>query len=412
MAVFQYEALDSGARRQGAVTAPSAAEAGAVLRRQDLVIVRLEEVADAGDDHERVERSALERRLAGAMTRPVRVEQALRQLGALLQAGVPILNALHVVAEQAPYFLSRAIRALARKVRGGTPLSRSIEEEAPFISGVARGLMAAGEANGTLDEMCHYAADLAEKRRHVKGQILQAFAYPVVVICVTAGVVAFLITKVIPKFMAFISQRSGELPWATQALVDVVHFIQAWGVHCIVVPVGLLVLAHLARRHPQLGPWIDHAILRIPLIGKAFIASANAMWCRTLGMLLHSGIDIITAISLTQGTVGNRHYAAQFARLKGIVQHGQALSAGMLATALARLCPMAQAMTSVGEGTGAIDEGLARVAEFSEDQLNRRVAFLARLIEPVLFLVVGGIVAFVYFAFFLALLAATRSVGK
>jgi len=413
MAVFQYEVLDNGSRREGVLSAASAAEAGANLRRQDLVVLKLEEMRSASEDHpERVERSALERRVAGALTAGLQVEQAMRQLAALLTAGVPILSALNAVAGQAPCLLSRALYAIAHRVRGGTPLGESIEEEAPFLGQVTRGLVAVGEANGTLDEMCLYAADLSEKSRQVRNQVVQSFAYPAVVLLMTFAVGYFLIARVIPKITAFIAQRAGELPWVTQALVDVSGFFKAYGTHCVVAPVALGVVLYLARKSPELGRQIDRAVLSIPLLGKAFVASGNAMWCRTLGILMRSGVNIISALSLTQGTLKNQHYRAQFTRLRTMVHEGQPLSAGIEVTALGKLCPMARAMVSVGEGTGTIDDGLLHVAKFSEEQLSRRVTLLAKLIEPVLFIVVGGMVAFVYFAFYLGLMAATRSVGR
>jgi type IV pilus assembly protein PilC len=177
----------------------------------------------------------------------------------------------------------------------------------------------------------------------------------------------------------------------------------------LLAPPVLIVAFILARRTPSLGVHIDHAILRLPLLGKAFRDHANTMWCRTLGALLRSGIDILAALELVGGIVGNQYYTVQFTKMREIVRQGGSLTRGLESTRLHALCPMSLTMVSVSEEAGGLDESLLHVARYSEEQLARRVALLGKLVEPAIFIIVGGMVGFIYFAFFMAMLAVTKS---
>ena len=410
MAVFKYIVRNKTEKDKGILTAFDRKEAEQILRNRHVTILKLETVSSAVTDSPFFnlrERPVFEKKYAWILIGGSKIEQSLQQLAAMLSAGVPILNALQTVAAQCPHYLKRAYFCVANKLHDGQALTETLRAEMPFLGQIVIGLIAAGEANGDIDKMCVYSADLISKRRAIKGQILQAMAYPTVVILLTIGIVCFLMWKVIPKIMKFLENRSAKLPSITQSLVDVSHFLQDYGLYLLFAPLVIAIAIVLLRRNEDTGVYVDRMALYLPLLGKAFRASANALWCRTLGILLESGINIISALEFTEKSLSNLFYKKELNELKNVISRGHPLSTGLRVSEINRFAPLADSMILVGEKTGRIDESLLKVAQFSEKDLQRRIALLTKMIEPALFVVVGGIVGFVYIAFFMGLMAAS-----
>lgn len=406
MPAFAYTVLQHGTRRSGRIEAAGETEAAARLRGEGAAILSLR---PAGAETS----GSLPASLANLLVSKAQLELSLRQLASVLRADVPILFGLETVGNQCSPVLRRAYVRVRDRIRQGTPLSTAFREEAPFIDRVSLGLISVGEANGTLGDMLAYSADLMERSRRLRGDLVQAFSYPCFVILAGLGVAWFMATKVIPKILAFIQGRQGArggLPPITQALVDVTAFFQSYGLYVLAAPVLAAILLVMARRQGATGEKVDRILLGIPLLGGAFRAHANAMWCRTFGALLGSGVEIVSALEMVERTMGNWFYAAQFRQAREAVRTGRSLTRSIGETALPKLCPMAQAMIATSEQSGGLDQALAEVAAYSEDSLRRRVALLSKLIEPAMYAVVGGMVGFVYFAFFMAMMAAQRSV--
>lgn len=410
MAVFRYEVRGGAGREVGVLTAADLKEATAVLRSRRQTVLKLSEAPSALDHlvgREELRPSGLERKFLGLMVRGVDVELALSRFGSLLESGVPMLEALRVTAAYSSKWLGRALFRMSYRVQDGEGFAAALRHELPLVGQVALGLLAAGEANGSIDKMCEFAAGLRKRQRELRGELLQAMAYPALVILVTIGVVVFLMYNVIPKIMRFLSGRSKGLPPITQALVDVSTFLQDYGLYLLIAPLVVGVGLALARRAPAQALVIDRAVLFLPVLGKVFRASANALWSRTLGVLLSSGINIISAMDFTRDALKNSHYRGELEQVKNLIAKGQPLSTGVRVTDLGKFSPLAESMVLVGERTGRLDEGLLKVAEFSQDELERRLSVLSKMIEPALFVVVGSIVGFVYIAFFMGLMAAS-----
>lgn len=414
MAVFKYTAAnEEGVKERGILTAENREGAETILRERRRVIVRIEQIrsSSAESPHYQVTaRPAWEKKYAGVLIGSGKIELALDQLAAMLEGGVPILDSLQTVAAQSGRLLARALFCVANRLQSGRPLTETLREEMPYLGNIVIGMIAAGEANGDIDRMCAYSAELLARKRKLRGQVLQALSYPALVICATIGIVTFLMTKVIPKIMKFLSGRSAQLPPITQLLVDVTTFLQHNGIYLILTPVALIVAVILLRRSPATGCCVDRLGLRLPVVGKVLCASSNMLWCRTLGILLRSGINIIPALDYTRDALNNLFYRRELDEIKALIAQGHPLSTALRVSELKKYIPLADAMLVVGENTGRMDSGLLKVAEFSDADLERRIAFLAKMIEPALFVVVGGIVGFVYIAFFMGLMAA--STGK
>ncbi|MDR2642142.1 MAG: type II secretion system F family protein [Planctomycetaceae bacterium] len=409
MPKFQYKINQTGSIKNGYITADSLHVASVELRRQGGVIISLREVTS--EETTNGITNNLSKITEHLFIFSSQIELCLRQLSSLLRAGVPILDALLAVGGQASPQLRKIYLRLAEKVRRGYSMKRSLQEEASCFGDITIGLIGVGEANGTLDEMFRYAADLMERGRRVRSQIIQAFAYPAIVMLVAAGVSYFLVVHVLPKIITFISKQAKaiELPLPTKILLGANDFIWAYGIYVFSAPVIVIILFILMRRNAAMCERIDYFCLFIPLIGKAYREHSNTMLCRTLGALLKSGVGLLSALELVEGVMSNKHYAAQLHKIYNMVKQGDAVSKGIASTTLSKFCPMALAMVAVSERSGSLDESLLHVADYCEEQLTRRVAMLGKFIEPAIFVFIGGIVGFIYFAFFLAMLAATKS---
>ncbi|MDR2170828.1 MAG: type II secretion system F family protein [Planctomycetaceae bacterium] len=409
MSKFHYKINQNGSIKSGFINADSLHVATLELKRQGGVIISLRKATDeevASNIKTKYENIAEKLFIFSGQ-----IELCLRQLSSLLHAGVPILDALLAVGGQAPPQLRKVYFRLAEKVRRGYSMKRSLQEDASCFGDITIGLVGVGEANGTLDEMFRYSADLMERGRRVRAQIMQAFAYPAIVMIVAIGVSYFLVVHVLPKIITFISKqaKSVELPLPTKLLLVANDFIWAYGIYIVAIPVAAAIAFILSRRNPAICERIDYFCLFIPLIGKAYREHSNTMWCRTLGALLKSGVGLLAALELVEGVMGNKHYAVQLRKIYNMVKQGDAVSKGIASTTLAKFCPMALAMIAVSERSGSLDVSLLHVADYCEEQLTRRVALLGKFIEPAIFVFIGGVVGFIYFAFFLAMLAATKS---
>lgn len=409
MPTFAYKIRKNGQMQTGTLEAESRNAASQELRQGGAILLQLQPTNAA---------ASTSGKDSGAIAPWQRffisksqIELSLRQLASLLKAGVPIMTSLEAVGTQSSPMLGKIYHNVAQKVRQGYSMKRSLQENAACFGNVTIGLIDVGEANGTLDEMFLYAANLMERGRKIKGQILQAFTYPGIVFLVAMGVSYFLVVHVLPKIMEFITKQAKniEMPLPTRMLMATNDFLWAYGIYLMLLPILLVVLYIVARKNPEVCEKMDYAMLYIPLLGKAFREHSNTMWSQTLGALIKSGVDVLVALELVEGVLSNQHYARQIHQVREIVRQGGSLSKGIQATTLARFCPMCLSMVSVSERSGNVDTALLNVAEYCEEQLSRRVAILGKLVEPALFAFIGGIVGFIYFAFFLAMLATTHS---
>jgi len=410
MPAFTYTILEKGARRSGEIEAMDQASAAAQLQRQGARIMQLQQTAaKTKGKRQGTTNGNMERLLRSMQVRKAHIEQVFGQLAQMLRAGVPLLTALQSLATHAPRTMRRVCADLAGHVREGRALHVALSKEAAFVGPITIGLVQAGENNGTLDEMLRYAAQLMEQRRKVRGQIMGALAYPLFVVLAAFGLGYYMVTSVIPQIMDFIGAKSpADLPRVTQYLVYTNDFLQLYGLYILLAPVVVIALVVVAKRYPQTAVQVDEGFLHIPPIGKALQHYANALWCRTLGSLVKSGIDIMAALDLAGNTVGNASYRQRILRMKDAVREGVSFPLAMQQAGLDKLCPMAGTMVAVSEQSGGLDESLLHAADFSEEQLSLRVALLSKMIEPAIFILVGGMVGFVYFGFFLAVLAATQ----
>ena len=410
MAIYRYEGVRQGKRVSGFLSKENKRVASQSLRADRIRVRKLVEHRDeeADRDHALSRRPGWEMRMQKVLVRGAEAERALEQIASLLEAGVPIMKALQLAARLSPHFVKRSLYCTANRLAGGGALHAIMREEMPYLGRVTLNLIAVGEANGTLQEMFGYAAGLMAQSRKVKTDLLQAMSYPLMVLLAASGAIWFLMEKVIPKILKFLTARNVPLPTITQNLINTVDFLEAYGGWLAGAPVALAIFIAVARRGEGFARGMDRVLLRVPFFGKILGSAANAMWSRTLGVLMHSGINVVQALRLTAETQGNRYLQQQFHWVEELTKQGHPLSTGARVTAVSKICPLAESMMRIGENTGLIDQNLAQVARFYQDDLERRLAILGKMIEPAMFVMVGGMVAFVYIGFFMGLMALSK----
>lgn len=349
-------------------------------------------------------RTAVERFLSRFLIRKGAVEQAFLQMVILLKGDVPVVTALETTAELSGSDLRAALYETADLVRGGTPLAKAFRRTMPWMGDLFIGLVEVGEANGSLPQMFTYAANIMRQRRTIRSQIIRAMTYPALVVVAGLGVGYYISTVAIPKIISVMGNPE-KLPAITRSLLTTSAWLEAHGAAVLLAPAAVVAAYALLRRAPCVGTFVDRVALAVPVFGKVGRFSANALFNHTMAMLVKSGITVVDALELVRGTVSNGWYALQLARTREKVLSGRMLSDSLKETALRRLTPLTPALVRVGESSGNMDEGLDYVGEYYAEALERRLDLLGKLIEPALIVVVGGMVAYVYIAFFMGMAA-------
>jgi type IV pilus assembly protein PilC len=336
------------------------------------------------------------------------VELSLQQMAVLLRGGLTLLTSIRTVGDQARRYRMRQVwHAVGERIQTGTTLADAMSEHGCFSKLVVQ-LVRVGEQTGNLEQVVVRGADILEKRRNLLGNLLTALAYPSLVLLAAIGVTAFMLVSVIPKLQVFLSALGRKLPAMTQLMIDIAHYAQVYA------PYALGVIAVLTVVFIGLYAWppgrlsIDRFTLRIPIIGSLLRLAATATFARSLGLLIRSGITLLEGLRTAEQLHGNRYLSERVAAARESVMQG-----GNLADPLRgrhAFMPMLPAMVAIGESTGTLDEVLDEVARYHESQLQRAIRRFSVIIEPVIIVVVGGIVGFVYISFFLALFSASGSV--
>jgi type IV pilus assembly protein PilC len=265
----------------------------------------------------------------------------------------------------------------------------------------------AGEQSGFLERVLEQAADQLERKRLLFVTVFSALMYPLFTAVVAIGVGAYLTISVIPEIATFLQAGNHKLPAITQALLSTSAFINAY-----LLPIGIgiasfVVAVILGYRYRPAALVMDHILLRIPIVGKIFRLAGTTLFARGLGMLLEAGVPMITALDTSGNMLKNRALSTRVQKAKTSVLGGNSLHRPL--SAGGEFLPMLTRMVAVGEETGTLSEVLIKVANFHDKQLESYVKRMTLLIEPVMTVIVGFMVGFVYLAFFMAIYSITSA---
>lgn len=401
MPVFEYTALDgNGDKINSLHEAPNETAIARELKERGLFVVKINQSSKS----RQVNVSAF----AGSFLvtlkenlQLVSIKDAIaifQQVSLMLKSGLTLLGALEVCREQnGKAALRNSLARMLDDIQAGTSFSAAIEKEKKFFPPISAQMISAGEMSGELDVVLERLAEQLERRQELKHNLLGAMVYPALVVLITVGVVAFLMTKVIPKFTSLLASRNVTLPATTKLLVDTSAFIKANGITLLAI-LGVVLIIFIATYLTSIGRrfW-DRAFLLVPIIGKTLLLAGMAHFGRTVSLLLKSGVSIMDAIRITSQSLGNRAVAYDFNVIENRILEGQSFSASLSSSLMPR---MVREVARVGEMTGSLDSVMDELGNFYEERLRKRVKWMSTIFEPAMILIVGGIVGFVYFAFF------------
>lgn len=400
---FHYTAVDqSGHQRDGVLDAPTSEQAVAQVKQTGLFPTRVS-AEEAGSQPA----SVAPRRRHGPVVfgRPVSARglgEFTRQLGTLVQAGLPLLRSLQVLGrqERQPAF-RQIIGELGEALAAGDSFSVALARYPRVFAKLYVGMVRAGEAGGRMEVVLLQLARFMEKAERIRRRIVAALYYPVAVLMVTVLIVAGLMLFVVPKFRVIFQEqlRGAALPGLTQAVMAASDFV---GTHFlwIALGVGAVFALQTAVRATAVGQrWTSALLLCIPVVGELVRRTAVARFARTLGTLMANGVPILQALQIARDTCGNAVLAAALTTVHDRVQAGTAVAAALES---ARCFPdMLVSMVAVGEETGALAEMLGRVADAYEEEVDTAVSGLTSLLEPLMIVFLALTVGTIVIALFL-----------
>lgn len=322
-----------------------------------------------------------------------------RQLSILINAGVPILECLEILykQEQNPV-LKRVLKNISMQVEEGKSLFDAMSGQQGFDK-LYCALVRAGESAGILDSILIKLAEFLEKAEKLKKQVKSALTYPVIVVFVGIVVIFGLMTFVVPQFVGMLKESNQEIPWVTQVVIDTSAFFQNYTLLLIAGLVAAFMLfINFIKTKEGKQAW-DRFTMRAPLFGGLVIKGNLGAFTRTLATMLAAGVPIIDSLEICIDTLDNTQIAKDLTKVRKAVIEGKSITEPL--SRIHYFPPLVTQMIKVGESTGNIDQMLIKVADVFEEEVEDLVANLTKMIEPLILVVLGGIIGFVLIAMYL-----------
>ena len=326
-----------------------------------------------------------------------------RQLATMIDAGLPIVQCLEILATQSPNKkLRNVIRQTKDEVEAGSTFTDALRKHPKQFNDLFVNMVAAGEVGGILDGILHRLASYMEKAMKLKSKIKGAMIYPATIVTVAVGVTAVLLIFVIPVFAELFSSFGQALPAPTQFVINLSAFTIAYYpfIGAVLLATGVASRQFYRTESGRLA--FDGAFLQLPIFGDLIRKSAVARFTRTLSTLVSSGVPILDALAITARTAGNKVVERAVLATRVSISEGRTIAEPLMQSKV--FPPMVCQMISVGETTGALDAMLQKIAEFYEEEVDNAVANLTSLMEPlgIVFLgvVIGGLVIAMYLPIF------------
>jgi type IV pilus assembly protein PilC len=397
MPQFSYSARDkSGVISKGMLFAPDRPGAAAALAAKGLTPILVKEnekmmKARQGSFLDRI-----------PFFNKVKLEDKVifsRQFATMINAGVPIAQSLSILQGQSESkVLQAALSDVSKQVTGGKTLALALSSHPDIFSPVYVNMVKAGEAGGILDEVMDRLATQQEKDAEIVSKVRSAMIYPSVITVATVSAFVFLMTVIVPKLSSIFKDAGADLPIYTKIMLALSDFlVHSWWM----LIVGVIVAIVLFKRWYKTTAGhktADALILKAPIIGPIIMKVNVARFARTFGSLMASGISVLDALNATQSALGNAVYRDELIEVAKQVKNGRPMSEQLRASK--NFPPIVGQMLSVGEETGKVDEILLKLADFYEKEVDTVVSGITSVIEPILIMVLGGMVGFIVISVF------------
>lgn len=436
MPTFQFEAIDAatGKEIRDTVDAASEAEAQATIRSMGYMVTKLKArkakpaagAAAAGRKPGRT--------FAIGGVKGKELTLFTRQLSILQDAGLPILRSLKLLAEmQKPGRLKNSLLDVCDEIEGGATLSEAMSKSPKAFDRLYCNMIRAGEAGGALEVILRRLSEFMERSESLKRKVKGALVYPIVVVMVAVGILAFIMIKIVPQFKKIFDDFGSELPPMTQLLIDISNWVVNYWYLIPAIPFGLNLLIKLIKMIPYGRFGWDLFVLKVVIFGQLVEKNILSRAARTLGTLLSSGVPILEALNITKETSGNMMFERLFSKVSDSIRDGDAISKPLKTYSIppfnlvallfwTAFVPVVGAlmylfrykkpvvddlvvnMVDVGEESGELDTMLYKVADTYDEEVAVLTESLTSLMEPLLIIFLGGAVGFIVIALFMPLI--------
>jgi type IV pilus assembly protein PilC len=433
MPSFQYEALnESGKPQKGTINAATSEEAIARIRSQGFfpTSVREQKVRKAGSSGGGGQarsggQSAGAKKKSGGGDLSINIggvsqkqlTSFTRQLSTLQDAGLPILRSIAILEQQQkPGLMKDTLAGVHEDVSAGSSLSDAMSKHPRAFGKLYTKMIAAGEVGGVLDLILQRLAEFLEKAERLKRRIISAMVYPIAVISIASLIVMGIMIFIIPKFQEIFQDFNTDLPWLTKWLISASNWLGGTQtgqvipgfVWVLAAPFVIYFMFKLIRMSETGQSITDRIALMLPVVGGLISKATIAKFTRTLGTLINAGVPILDAINITSQTTGNYVYSRALMGVHDSVRQGETFAEPLRK---AKVCdPIVINMIDVGEETGDLDKMLLKIADNYDEEVDNAVAGLVSLLEPLMVVLLGGIVGFIVVALFLPLVQLMQSV--
>jgi type IV pilus assembly protein PilC len=401
MPKWKWEGLDKeGKKSRGAIEALSQREARKLLRAQGLRPKRIIAPSILEFDFNEW---MIEKGIAGSFGAK-ELTNFTKQLSTMINAGVPIMQSLEILYKAEKHVtLKRSIKKISTDVGEGKTVAEAMSSQKGFDK-LYCNLVKAGEAGGILDTILDKLAVHMDKSEKTKTQIKSAMTYPGIVCVIGFGVVYGLMVFIVPKFQEMITSTGQEMPWITQTVIDISNFLQSNTL--IILPLIFITLAALsAWIKTPVGKYVfDRMMMKMPIFGGIVIKGNLSQFTRTLSTMLSAGVSLIDSLDICIETLSNGVIQRDVTAVRKAVTEGKSFTEPIMK--IDYFPDMVSQMIRVGEQTGNLDQMLIKVADVFEEEVNVLISNMTKMIEPLIIVVLGSIVATILVAMYLPIFMA------
>ncbi len=332
-----------------------------------------------------------------------------RQLATLIGAGMPLVESLAALAEQTEREgLRRRLAQIREKVLEGRGLADTLAEHPRLFAPLYVNMVRAGEASGALDVVLERLATYTEHQARLLAKVRSALTYPAIMLTLSFGILFFLMSYVVPKVTRIFEETQQKLPLLTTVLIGTSGFVARWWWLILLVILGAAVAIERQVRTPAGRERFDRLALRLPYFGGLIQKLAVARFARTLSTLLASGIGLLQALDIVKNVVGNTVLAAAIERARDAIREGQSIAPPLRESGL--FPPLVLHMVAVGEQSGQLETMLGKAADAYDNEVDNAVTALTSILEPVMIVLMGGVVLFIVLAILMPIFELNRVV--
>ncbi len=412
MPVFEYKALNEGGKQVGGLKeADSPKSLRSLLRKDGLFLTEVVGQLDAARAAAggAASKSVDLRKLAGGRVSTEDIAITTRQLATLLRAGVTLVEGLTALVDQVEKEkLKRILSDVKQRVNEGSSLADALAQHEKTFGSLYVNMIRAGEHSGALDAVLMRLADFTEGQAKLKQKILGTMMYPAIMVLVGGGILIMLMVVVVPKVTKIFESMQATLPWTTRALIWTSTTVQNWWFIIFPAFVAGVTSFVLWIRTPKGKPVWDRWSLKFPIFGNIIRMVTVARFARTLATLLKSGVPLLTAMDIVKAVMTNSVMADVIEKARESIREGESIAMPLKRSG--EFPPLVYHMVTIGEKSGQLEDMLINVADSYETQVDVRVGALTSLLEPILIVFMGGIIAFVAFSIMMPILQVNTAI--